>query len=99
LIDTLAGTTVSLNTAIGTQSIANDTKAFNFQGTSGQELLFDSLSTSGSANWRLIDPMGHQVFSTNINSNRGPVVLPMSGKYTLLVEGFFDQFLRISILS
>ena len=53
----------------------------------GDAFNFDQLSLSGgSAYWRLLDPYGHQVWSQNF-SDVATLALPLSGTYTLLVEG------------
>ena len=71
----------------GTLNPANSTNFYQFNATAGQSFYFASLSGSGSARWRLIDPYGNMLFSTPLSSDGGRLTLTGSGTFTLLVEG------------
>lgn len=76
-------TTVTLNPSTATQ-------VYQFNGTAGQRLNFDSVSaTVNQANWRLVGPANQVVAgSANITADLANVVLPVTGNYLLLVEGY-----------
>ncbi len=64
-----------------------------FDGTAGDALYFDYLSTTSSnARWSLVDPSGHYVFNPNyLTSDIGRTVLTQTGSYALIVEGRVNQ--------
>ncbi|MEZ6035824.1 MAG: hypothetical protein R3C17_22215 [Planctomycetaceae bacterium] len=80
------GTAVSGLLAIG----GRETDPYNFTANAGDKFYFDSLTTvPGSAGWRLIDPLGRDVFNTGLGSDVDTLTLPLTGTYTLLIEGYF----------
>ena len=83
-----AASGLTLGTPVsGTLSTGTAAAAYSFQGTAGQSVYFDAVSSSGgSLNWVLIDPAGNQVFSTNF-STQGTQVLGATGTYRLFIEG------------
>ncbi len=65
---------------------ASDTRAYSFQGTAGQKVVFDH--TAGSQTGYTVyftDPDGSIIASRGYN-DLSPVLLPKSGKYTLYVS-------------
>ena len=54
----------------------------------GQHLYFDSIPDDNHiAQWRLIDPLGREVFSDSMGDDIEALTLSVSGSYTLLIEG------------
>ncbi|MFO1022809.1 MAG: Ig-like domain-containing protein [Planctomycetales bacterium] len=97
LLDLASATplTLPLGTPVnGTLNPNNETDLYNFDGTAGAQYYFDASSITGdigSAYWRLIDPYGKPVPGATNNVNGGdfgPITLPVTGKYTVLVEGY-----------
>ncbi|MFO1460363.1 MAG: hypothetical protein U1G08_13260 [Verrucomicrobiota bacterium] len=78
-------TTVTLNPSTAAQ-------AYQYNGVAGQRLSFNSLSaTVNQANWRLLGPANQVVAgAANITADLPDVVLPVTGNYVLLVEGYTD---------
>ena len=78
-------TTVTLNPSTAAQ-------VYQYNGVAGQRLIFDSLSaTVNQANWRLVGPANQVVAgSANITADFPDVVLPVTGNYVLLIEGYTD---------
>jgi hypothetical protein len=76
---------------------ATETDAYRFEVQAGERFFFDMKSASGSnAQWRLIDPLGEQVFANNITTDVDVVTLGSAGIYTLLVEGRRTQVTPIT---
>ncbi len=66
---------------------ANETDLYQFTGMAGQSLFVDVVSTSNSGiPYKLVDPYGRVVLATNRMDDQ-EAMLPISGTYTLLVEG------------
>ncbi len=90
LLDVAAARSIAYGEEVSSSLQAgNETHAFNFTASRGDELLFDWRSLSGGdPYWRLIDPTGRQVYGPDyFGQDRGPIVLYQSGRYTLLLEG------------
>jgi subtilase family serine protease len=93
LLDIAAATEIIPGTPVsGTLSPSSETDLYRFNATAGQILFFDSQFRNdeyNSANWRLLDPDGSQVF---MNSGSDfTLTLLKTGTYTLLIEGYpFD---------
>ncbi|HKX62507.1 MAG TPA: hypothetical protein VJS65_11695, partial [Verrucomicrobiae bacterium] len=90
LLDLAAAALLTPGTVVSNAlSPGNETKAYQFNSTAGDRLLFDRqfLSAGQSMWWRLIDPFGNEVFSTPFNDVAG-VTQRGTGTYTLLVEGY-----------
>jgi hypothetical protein len=75
---------------------ANETRVYTFHGNSGDRFFLDVTSRSGGdIYWRLLDPFGQQVFGPT--AMNGPsqdlelAPLPLTGQYTLLIEGRIQQ--------
>jgi hypothetical protein len=68
----------------------NETDLYRFNANAGQRFYFDfqQFGLFDTA-WRLLSPYGDQVFFSRIDSDQGPLALPLSGTYTLLIEGRF----------
>ncbi|MDZ4851893.1 MAG: hypothetical protein SGI77_21600 [Pirellulaceae bacterium] len=76
------------NPVVGTLSPASETDFFSFLANAGDRFSFVAATTDPqSASWRLLDPLGRNVFSTNLGSDVIDVDFAMSGMYTLLIEG------------
>src|SRR5207249_10538438 len=89
LMDLGVAPTITVNTPItSTLNPANETDAYRFTAAAGAKVYFDYISSSGLPNgyWRCIDPYRNVLFA-NYFSDFGPVILPASGAYTLLIEG------------
>mgnify|MGYP003334467509 FL=1 len=85
-----AGQKIAYGDAVAaTLDPGNQTQVYRFDGTAGDDVLFDWTSmTGGNTYWRLIDPSGRLVFGPDsMTGDRGPFRLTMSGEYRLLVEG------------
>ena len=91
LLDLSQASNIALGTLLNsTLNPGNSTVMFNFEAEAGQRYFFDHLSVSGSSfnrpNWRLIDPVGKDVFRFTSTTDREEV-LSLTGTYTLLMEG------------
>ncbi len=74
---------------------ASETDFYRFVAAAGDPFFFDARSRSGapSSVWRLVDPFGNFVpgFPGNSFADVDTLALPLTGTYTLLVEGgLFD---------
>jgi RHS repeat-associated protein len=98
LWDLRQATALTPGSAVGGQlAPANETDLYRFDATAGQQFYFDVQARFGAPNaqWRLTDPYGNVVFNKVFNDTNntggsldvGPVALPVSGTYTLLLEG------------
>jgi large repetitive protein len=68
-----------------------DQTVFNFPGTAGQRLYFDSLNAAYLPSLVvLVSPSGLTVFSSNPSSDFGPCTLTESGTYSLFLSGSGD---------
>src|SRR3546814_7654226 len=65
----------------------NVTQAFRFDAGAGNRLFFDHIGGSTDPYWRLIDPRGQVVFGPSRVGDIEEPPLPLTGTYTLLVEG------------
>ena len=60
--------------------------------TAPQTIYADAISGSGSAfNWRMIDPTGGVVFTSNVFNDGGLIPLSQSGIYTVVIDGSGDR--------
>src|SRR5439155_4209479 len=81
----------------GTLSPANETDAVKFTANAGDQFYFDVQARTGGGNarWRLIDPSGNFVFNNlgfgDVNSDVDTLTMPLTGTYTLLLEGRFND--------
>ncbi|NER35197.1 MAG: DUF4114 domain-containing protein [Oscillatoria sp. SIO1A7] len=63
---------------------------YSFQGTPGQQLWFDSLTSTSSINARLYSPTGKDIWGwrgQGVNGDRLPTILDEAGTYRLVVDG------------
>lgn len=69
---------------------ATATALYSFEARAGARYYFDFLSTNELSNayWRLLDPVGETVEQAYVTQDRGPRTLPVSGRYTLALEGY-----------
>jgi hypothetical protein len=86
-LDIFDGITLPPNGVVEDVSLLNGTKIYNFVGTTGQELLFNSREyVDSSSRWRLIDPLGNQVGTASSIASDFNATLPFSGEYSLIIE-------------
>jgi hypothetical protein len=72
----------------GVLSPANETDLYQIVANAGDIFNFDSQAlTNTDAYWRLIDPLGGQVFFTGMSTDVSAATLPVAGAYTLMLEG------------
>jgi RHS repeat-associated protein len=84
-----SATSLTPGTAVSdTLNPGNNTNLYQFSGTAGQSYYF-AIDSGSSTNiwWRLIDPYGNSLFSTQFVNDGGRVTLTASGTYTVLIEG------------
>jgi len=94
ILDLAAAASLDLTgTTSGTLNPANSTVAYQINATAGQRLNFENQSaTLNLANWRLVGPANQNVLPpASITTDLGEVVLPVTGTYWLLVEGYSDN--------
>jgi large repetitive protein len=66
----------------------SQTQAYQFHGTAGQRMRFDSLAASAAAaEWSLLAPFDLILLSSDIGSDLGEITLPATGTYWILVQG------------
>ncbi|HEY6816092.1 MAG TPA: CARDB domain-containing protein, partial [Croceibacterium sp.] len=65
-----------------------ETDVYRFTATQGMRFAFDSTQgVSGNNRWRLIDPLGQQVYGQTTVEDTGLLTAALAGTYTLLLEG------------
>ena len=90
LLDIAGAKPITLGTPVSLQLKPGDsTAAFTFNGSAGDHIFLDRQGAyyGGDLTWRLIDPVGRQVFGPNNYDDAGGITLALTGAYTLLVEG------------
>jgi len=89
LVDLTTGTPVTIGTPI-TADLAppNETDFYRFAAVAGDDLSFDVVTASDVNNtqYRLVDPFGNILFTSNRLNDLDAAPLAASGTYTLLVE-------------
>lgn len=86
LLDLATGSLITPATPVsGTLDPGSQSHAYRLAASAGDQFFFDVLQRP-TGFWRLIDPFGNQIFS-NALSDVNMQTLPVSGDYTLLVEG------------
>jgi len=91
LVDLTSATPISYGvTNVGQLAPQSRTAAYSFSGTSGQRLNLRSIgASSASAYWRLVSPINQTLLGIGgIDADLGEVVLPATGTYLVLVEGY-----------
>lgn len=93
ILDLSTATPMNLtSTLAGSLSPRSKTEAYQFNGTKGQRISFDSISaTSSEASWRLVTPANITVSAGNITTDIASAVLPESGPMLLLFEGTVEN--------
>ncbi|WP_245490441.1 hypothetical protein, partial [Mesorhizobium sp. M7A.F.Ca.US.011.01.1.1] len=88
LLDLSAATPITLGDPVsGTLPSGNETALYRFDAAAGDQILLNRQALSaGSPYWRLIDPYGGQVYA-NYFTDSSTLTLPLTGIYTLLMEG------------
>lgn len=89
MLNVADATAMNLTTPLtGSLSPRSRTDAYQFNGTKGQRISFDSLSaTAGDATWRLVNPANQSLVSGAITTDLASVVIGESGTLLLLIEG------------
>src|SRR5690606_8012545 len=68
--------------------LGRETDMYRFNATKGMRFGFDSTqSVSTNNRWRLIDPLGQQVYGPTTVTDTGWLTAALDGTYTLLLEG------------
>jgi RHS repeat-associated protein len=69
---------------------ANETHLYRFEASAGDRFYFDVESASDSTNtlYKLVDPFGRRIFTSNRLNDFGPQQVDLTGTYTLLVEAW-----------
>ncbi|MFO1022820.1 MAG: Ig-like domain-containing protein [Planctomycetales bacterium] len=96
LLDLAAALAIGPGTPItGTLNPTNATDIYRLDAIAGNQFQFNSLSYSPylpTPAWRLIGPQGNVVSTSNYFYNTlGPITIPYTGSYTLLVEGYSGE--------
>src|SRR5262249_7871105 len=89
LLDLAAAPTLTPGTPVtGALNPGNATDLYRFTATAGQQLYFDNRNLVGSANWRLVDPFGDNVFGPQFGGTdvERPIIR-VTGTYVLAIEG------------
>ena len=89
LLDLAAATALNFDTVTtGTLSPGRETDLYRFTGSAGQRLVFDSQTTSTSANWYLYGPTNQQLSGSGSNIITDfELNLPADGTYVLAIDG------------
>lgn len=95
LLDLAAATPLTLNSAtpVGLSPAWSST-AYRFNAAAGDRIRLDGKTLSGAPNaiWRLIDPVGDQLWYSGFNNSSLSNLLSRGGTYTVLLEGYlFDS--------
>ena len=69
----------------------------SFTATAGDTVSFNFNSGAGTANWRLLDPYGRQVFEDYRTQNETGVALAATGTYTLVIDGLLGATTAASL--
>jgi hypothetical protein len=92
LLDLAAATplTLGVSTVGADLAVPSETDLYRFTANAGDEVYVDVVTASDTGNtyMRLISPVGTQVFQRNQFSDQDTVTLPLTGTYTLLLEGW-----------
>ena len=77
----------------GTLDPGDQTKLYQFNGTAGEQVFFDSQGLDPqSTAWRVVGPENQLVFGpTGLGNDPGTTTLERTGSYTVLIEGNVDQ--------
>src|SRR5262249_29502539 len=89
LLDLAAAPTLTPGTPVtGALNPGNATDLYRSTATAGQQLYFDSRNLVGSANWRLVDPFGDNVFGPQFaGTDAERPIIRVTGTYVLAIEG------------
>lgn len=94
ILDLAAAPPLALTgTLTGSLNPSTSAALYQHNGVAGQRIQFDNLSaTLNQANWRLVGPANQNIAGPiNLTSDLGSVLLPVTGLYVLLVEGYSDN--------
>jgi len=88
LLDLTQAPELTLDTTIeGTLDPGVETDIYQFVGTAGERLYFDSTDTVSNTSWRLYGP-GEGLIESRFSLSDFEVTLPVEGLYTLILQGF-----------
>ncbi|QNN24371.1 LEPR-XLL domain-containing protein [Planctomycetales bacterium ZRK34] len=73
-----------------TEFLQNKKVLYQFEGSAGDELYFDSQTTSVDGNWYLLNPYGDQIAASDLGNNSS-IALEQGGTYTLILAGDADN--------
>src|SRR5207248_707599 len=87
LLSYATATTVTPGTPVSdTLNPATETDIYKFNvAAANSKFYFDSTTGIGNATWRLIDPFGNILFSTNQSTDVDTLTLPQTGIYFLVI--------------
>ncbi|MFA7602290.1 MAG: LamG domain-containing protein, partial [Novosphingobium sp.] len=92
LLDLAAATAITADNSLveGTLTPSRSTAMYRFDGAAGDTLVIDARTTISNGAMRLIDPFGREIFGASLFTDR-EVALPVTGSYTLLIEGRISE--------
>lgn len=94
LLDLGTASPLALNTTTSSGlSPAWRSRAYRFDALAGDRIRFEGQTVSGAPNaiWRLIDPVGDQLWYSGLNGSSRSNLLARSGTYTVLIEGYLPD--------
>ena len=87
LSDTSSATALTFGTAVsGTLDPGVESQLFQFSGTAGQAIFFDSLTSGSNNRWDIYGPGNQYITGSSISSDR-EFILASAGTYTLVLDG------------
>ena len=95
VLDVVSATAITPGTEVdGELNPANETNLYGFTAKAGDQYYFDSQGVDGlsaAAIWRLVDPDRNIIFSKSLSYDVDTLTLPLTGHYTLMVEGYIGD--------
>ncbi len=87
ILDLNEATTIPLDEVFnGSMTQGSGIEVYEFQGTAGQQLYFNGISSTGSGDWRLYSPDNREIDTSRLTSNF-EATLPSNGTYKVLIDG------------
>ncbi|RMG35700.1 MAG: LEPR-XLL domain-containing protein, partial [Gammaproteobacteria bacterium] len=88
LVDLADATPMAFDSVVsGELTPASRSRFYQFDATAGQQVFIDSIASTGSMVWRLIDPFGRQILGYSDVRDIVSQTLPYDGRYLFIVEG------------
>ena len=76
----------------GTLNPGNEVDLYRFTASTGDRFYFDQLTgSSGAIGWRLVSPLGQDLFTSTNFFDVEPLAVPATGSYVLAVFGFLGN--------